>query len=282
MRLQQDLLHGRYKHGAYDHFIVNESKRRDIAVANVRDRVVHRLLYDYLVVMCDARFDYDVWSCRLGKGNVAALERTRELLQRYASAYVWRGDVHKFFDSINHGTLKQLLKRYELGEHASALLDEVIDSYCLAKGTGIPIGNLTSQILANIYLHEFDYFVRHSLKPLAYIRYGDDFLLISATPEEAFSFQSQGKAFLEDELLLTLHARNNVVIPVRKGVRYLGITTYATSETLSLKAFEDVKSKISRRNYTSYLTYVKRYGNQKQRIKIRSVDEYWSGMQKKS
>ena len=129
MSLEEDLSAGSYMHGSYDHFIVNEHKRRDIAVASVRDRVVHRLIYDYLVPLCDKRFDYDVWSCRTGKGNSAALERTAQLLRKYPTACVWRGDIQKFFDSINQLKLLQLIKRYPVSDKAYEILDKIINSY---------------------------------------------------------------------------------------------------------------------------------------------------------
>lgn len=133
LRLCADLNNGRYEHGRYDHKIVNEKKRRDIAVAPVRDRIVHRLLYDHLVRVCDSRFDYDVWSCRVGKGTVSALQRTKALLTKYPDAYVWRGDIVKFFDHIDHDVLRVSIGRYNIGQKAYLLLDKIISSYTIIK-----------------------------------------------------------------------------------------------------------------------------------------------------
>jgi len=93
LQLCADLHNDTYRHVGYSHRIVNEKKRRDIAVASVRDRVVHRLLYDYLVPLTDMQFDYDVWSCRMGKGLHAALRRTQYFLNKYDHSYVWRADI---------------------------------------------------------------------------------------------------------------------------------------------------------------------------------------------
>lgn len=90
LKLCADLNSGRYKHGNYSHKIVNEKKRRDIHVASVHDRVVHRLIYDYLVPIFDSSFDYDVWSCRTGKGLHGCLDRIADLSARYPISYVWR------------------------------------------------------------------------------------------------------------------------------------------------------------------------------------------------
>ena len=129
LRLCADLNTGRYEHGGYHHRIVNEKKRRDIAVANVRDRVVHRLLYDYLVPLVDPRLDYDVWSCRQGKGLHEALKRTHKLLHDYSHGSVWRADISKFFDHIDHAVLKESLLRFTSDETAHKLLDKVLGSY---------------------------------------------------------------------------------------------------------------------------------------------------------
>jgi len=118
-----------YKHGSYRSFTVNDSKRRDIAVASIKDRFVHRLLYEYLVKIYDKTFVYDVWSCREEKGLLAAIERAQDFLARNSQGYFWRGDVKKFFDSVNQQTLREILHRRIEDEHALWLLDEVISSY---------------------------------------------------------------------------------------------------------------------------------------------------------
>lgn len=101
LQLCADLNSDTYKHGDYNHRIVNEKKRRDIAVATVRDRVVHRMLYDYLVPLVDPKLDYDVWSCRKGKGLHQALLRTQTLTNKYSHDWVWRADIAKFFDNVD-------------------------------------------------------------------------------------------------------------------------------------------------------------------------------------
>jgi retron-type reverse transcriptase len=129
LRLCADLNSDNYQHGSYTHKIVNEKKRRDIHVAEVRDRVVHRLVYDYLVPIVDSKFDYDVWSCRKGKGLYSALVRTQQLLSKYPNAWVWRADVTKFFDSVHKPNMEQMLRRHVSDKAALCLLGIVIDSY---------------------------------------------------------------------------------------------------------------------------------------------------------
>ncbi len=123
------LNNGQYQHGGYDHKILSDKKRRDIAVATVEDRIVHRLLYDYLVEIVDNRFDPDVWSGRKDKGLHKALNRISYLVDKYARCYVWRADIEKFFDNVEHQTLKSFLSRVTTEEKAKNLLDRVINSY---------------------------------------------------------------------------------------------------------------------------------------------------------
>lgn len=128
-QLRRNLITGGYRHGGYDKFVVHDTKPREIAVAGVRDRVVHRLLYDYLVTVWDKTFIYDVWSCRHGKGLHAGIRRAQTFMRRYPEAWVWRADIRKMFDSIDKDVLKKLLRRRLTDEKALILLDKIIDSY---------------------------------------------------------------------------------------------------------------------------------------------------------
>jgi retron-type reverse transcriptase len=118
-----------YQHGGYEHKILSDKKRRDIAVASVQDRIVHRLLYDHLVQKLDRRFDPDVWSGRKGKGLHGSLKQIAYLVDKYHSCYVWRADIEKFFDNVDHQILKSCLARHIKDEAVQKLLDKVIDSY---------------------------------------------------------------------------------------------------------------------------------------------------------
>ena len=127
--LNTELTNRIYKHGQYRLFSVNDTKRRDIAVASIKDRFVHRLLYEYLVKIYDKTFVYDIWSCREEKGLLKAIERAQDFIARNHHGYFWRGDVQKFFDSVNQNTLRNILHMRVEDNHALWLLDEVITSY---------------------------------------------------------------------------------------------------------------------------------------------------------
>lgn len=127
--LSEQLNNQTYRHGSYRPVILLEKKRRDLAVAEVRDRIVHRLLYDYLVKIYDTSFDPDVWSCRVDKGLHACLSRTQQLLRRHPNSYIWRADIVKFFENVDHHILAVCLKRKLGPDGALWLCREVIGSY---------------------------------------------------------------------------------------------------------------------------------------------------------
>lgn len=127
--LHRDLVTGRYQHGPYRTVTIVEHKRRDLAVAGIRDRVVHRLLYEFLVHTFDRTFSYDVWSCRRDKGLLGAIERTQDLVQRVRTGWVWRADITKFFDHVDHAVLKGCIRRRVKDRELLVLLDTVIDSF---------------------------------------------------------------------------------------------------------------------------------------------------------
>lgn len=128
-QLYRDIQDGTYRHGDYERFVVTDSKRRKISVASIRDRVVHRLLYEYLVPIYDKTFIYDAWSCRKNKGLIGAINRTQRLLGKYSRSYVWRTDINKFFDSVDQDKLLKMLGRKITDKKALGLLREVIESY---------------------------------------------------------------------------------------------------------------------------------------------------------
>lgn len=264
-QLAKDLQNKHYHHQPYKRMVVNDSKRRTIAVASVRDRVVHRLLYDYFVPHMDPRFDYDVWSCRIGKGLQGAIERSQALLQKYPDAWVWRSDVTKFFDSVDHETLRSTVRHFILDTIALDLLDRVVVSYQTSPGRGIAIGNLTSQILSNVYLNEFDRFVRHSIKPLGYVRYGDDFILLLPSQSQAQEAHLAGKQFLASQLSLNINPKNNYIVRSKDGLIFLGVVLFASGTRLQTRTWRRLESRLSPTNAASYWGLLQTIGSKKQR-----------------
>src|SRR3989344_835751 len=127
--LNADIIGCRYRHGLYRRFIVTDNKRREVSVAGIRDRIVHRLMYDYLVSIFNPTFLFDVWSCRPGKGLTAGLDRVAKFTKRYRHGWFWRGDITKFFDHVDHQVVTQLLRRRITDPIAVDLLDQIIGSF---------------------------------------------------------------------------------------------------------------------------------------------------------
>lgn len=262
--LARELQNKTYKHGAYAHMIVNDNKRRDIAVALVRDRIVHRLLYDYLVPIWDKTFIYDAWSCRQNKGLHKAIDRAQLFMRRYPDAWVWRADITKLFDSIDRAKMKELLRRRVTDKVALWLLDEVLDSYfSFDEAKGIPIGNLTSQILANIYLNEFDRYMKHTVKPYTYLRYGDDWLCFAASRTELVSIQARSKSFLSQDLGLNPHKDINIIVPVSKGVSYLGVDMWTYGRRIDKEARVKMDKNLNTCNVASYKSLISKHQSAK-------------------
>lgn len=138
-RLQCDLENGTYRHGDYKKFIVCDNKKREISCAGIRDRIVHRLLYDYLVSIFDRTFIYDAWSCRRGKGLIGAIERAQEFLRKNPRAYIWRADIQKFFENVDREVLFRLIFRKVQCPKAQWLIHEVTDSFPTAQREREPL-----------------------------------------------------------------------------------------------------------------------------------------------
>lgn len=257
LRLHHDLLSKKYKHGHYRNFIVNDNKKRIISVAPIRDRIIHRLLYDYLVEIFDKTFIYDTWSCRKGKGLHGAIERTQDFLNENRDGYVWRSDIKKFFDSVGHGVLMNLLKLRIQDRLALKLLKEIIGSYHTAIGKGMPIGNLPSQIFANIYLNEFDRFVKHIYKPRAYLRYGDDFILIYKNLSQLENMRFQAIDFLKNKLRLSINLKNDIIVKARHGIKFLGTIIYANGRKINKRNQSRIKLRLNYGNIPSYYGLIK-------------------------
>ncbi len=263
----EDLQTGSYQHGGYRIFVVSDNKKREISVASIRDRVVHRMAYDYLTLHYDKHFIYDAWSCRVGKGLTAAIDRCQQFLTSFPKSFVWRGDVRKFFDSVDHGVLMNIIARRIKDVKTRTLIGKIVESFSkIPKGAvGMPIGNLTSQIFANIYLNELDRFVTQYLHPKAYMRYGDDFIVISHDLNQLEEWRKQVIEFLKNTLRLQPHGKNNIIVKAQDGIHFLGVILYPKTRKLNKRNKGRWKSRLNSRNLSSYFALLQQHGNLKNR-----------------
>lgn len=224
LMLRDELKSGAYEHGKYRHFIARDSKKREIMAAPFKDRVMHHALYAVIEPVFDKRFIYDSYACRTGKGTHRALARLKQFLRRvpYDRTYIFQGDIIKYFSNIHHETLLALTQRGISDPQTMRLVETVVHSANKERGVGIPIGNLTSQLFANIYLNELDQFAKHTLRTKHYIRYMDDFLILDTDKRALSAHREAMREYLHTKLRLTMHERKSTIAPVRLGVSFLG------------------------------------------------------------
>ena len=226
--LRSDLASGAYRHGSYTHFKVSDPKPRDIHKACVCDRLVHHAIYRVLYPFFDRTFVNDSYSCRLWKGAHRAMNTFRRYAYRASknhtkTLWVLKCDIRKFFASIDQQILLTILRRHISDERTIALLQNVIESfYSTALGKGLPLGNLTSQLLVNIYMNEFDQFAKHKLKTQYYVRYSDDFVILSTDRKWLTSLLPCIQNFLFKNLKLELHPNKVSIQTLASGVDFLG------------------------------------------------------------
>lgn len=216
-----------YKHGIYTSFYVNDPKRRHIHKACVKDRIIHQILYDYLYPIFNKSFIFNSYSCRKDKGTHKGVKRlvlfTRRVSKNYRrDCWALKLDIYRFFASVDHLILLEHIKNKVKNEDILWLIKQVIVSFETDKGKGIPLGNLTSQIFSNIYLNEFDQFMKHTMKIKYYLRYADDFVIISKETRLLYQCINTSQQFLENSLKLQLHPNKIVLRRLEWGIDFLG------------------------------------------------------------
>ena len=232
LALHRELAAGTYKHGGYRHFKISDPKPRDIHKASVRDRLLHHALYRKLYPFFDRTFIADSYSCRKGKGTHRAMNRFRSFAYQVSknhtrSCWVLKCDIRKFFASIDQQILLNIVRTYIPDTRTNALIAEVVRSFRTEISrfnldTGLPLGNLTSQLLVNIYMDEFDQFVKHKLKKKYYVRYADDFVFLSRDKSSLVSIVPYMELFLGEKLRLELHPDKVSISTFASGVDFLG------------------------------------------------------------
>ena len=251
--LQEQLRNRSYQHGRYRGFTVYEPKERLILAAPIRDRIVHHAVHDVVAPLVDRGFIFDSYACRKGKGTHRALDRAQKFMQ--SNGFFLHLDVRKFFPSIPLDRLKEVLRRRVREEPLLWLFDLIIDSSVSQRtgkrsqqqelfpqnteDRGLPIGNLTSQFLANLYLNELDQWVKHTLKCRCYIRYMDDFVLFGNDRQELGRLLVLVRNFCKERLGLSLHEKGGIK-RYDEGLGFLGFRIFRTHRRLkgpALKRF---------------------------------------------
>jgi RNA-directed DNA polymerase len=261
LALHRDLKDKRYVHSGYHAFKIFDPKPRNIHKASVGDRLLHHALYRKLYPFFDRTFIADSYSCRKRKGTQRAIERFRSYANQVSknnttTAWVLKCDVKQFFASVDQGVLLDILTRYIPDSDTLDLLRSVIESFhTTTPHTGLPLGNLTSQLLVNVYMNEFDQYVKHTVRAKHYLRYADDFVILSDDRKWLNSILPPISGFLIHELRLTLHPDKVSISTIASGVDFLGWVHFPKHQVLRTTTKRRMFRKIKKsRNLPAVLT----------------------------
>ncbi len=282
--LHTELKDKTYRHGGYTAFKINDPKPRDIHKAAIQDRLLHQAIYRVLYPYFDRTFIYDSYSCRNNKGTHKAINRFRDLagkvsLNHTQTVWILKCDIQKFFANIDHQTLKDILTRYINDTEVLWLLFQVIDSFHTEnkKGVGLPLGNLTSQLLVNVYMNECDQFIKRVLKVRYYVRYADDFVILHNDRSYLINLIPKLSHYLQMQLKLNLHPTKVFIKSHYSGVDFLGWVHFpryrVLRTTTKRKMFKRLKYTRKNETLTSYIGLLQHGNTYKLIQKIAKVND---------
>lgn len=242
LKLKNDLELWTYVHGPYKNIILFDSKRRYISSPIFRDHIVHHMVHNVLYEVFDKRLIHTTYACRKWYGSHKAIQHLKRICKREpVDSYYLKMDISKYFYSINHSILKEIIFQQIKDQHLRIIIDKIIESYTTWNqfdelfdvsskyrnnpNKWLPIGSILSQLFANIYLSKLDFFVKHTLKLKNYLRYMDDFLIIwdKNTLNNA---KNQIMKFVYENLDVTIHPQKNSFNLVSDGIKFVWYRVY--------------------------------------------------------
>lgn len=263
--LQNNLIWGLYEVGHYHMFYVYEPKKRLIMSLQFKDRVAQHAIYRQLNPLIEKQYIKDSYACRVGYGTHAAIDRLqgwmRQTERKPEKYYYLKLDVSKYFYRIDHEILKNILARQIKDKQLLDLLAKIIDCEDtrfglpmgadigdvafdeMLFGVGLPIGNLTSQMFANLYLNELDQYCKHKLRIHYYIRYMDDVIILHNNKKELETMKRCIEDFLKEHLNLQLN-KKTCIRPVTMGVEFVGFRIWSTHRKLRKKTAKKMKKRL--------------------------------------
>ena len=262
LRLHEELTERSYHPGPYNTFKIYDPKERMISAAPFRDRVVHHALCNIIEPIFEPTLISDTYANRKRKGTHAGIHRCQHFLHQHQ--YVLKADIRKYFPSIDHDILKQIIRRKIKCRPTLALIDTIIDNSNpqekvldyyeqdnlfspLERKKGIPMGNLTSQFFANLYLSPFDHYVKEDLDVKGYVRYVDDFVIFHNNKASLHEIKRQIQDFLANQLRLVVHPRKTQISPCRDGITFLGQRIFTTHRRLTRKNVNRFRKRLRHR-----------------------------------
>lgn len=291
LNLQKELNNMTYKPSRSICFVVNKPKLREIFAADFRDRIIHHVLVEHLEAIIEPKFIYDSYACRKDKGTHKAVKRlqhfTRSVTENNSKqAYCLQLDIRSFFVTMDKDILFNLIKKYTQDKDMLWLAMVIIYNDCTencritkggvllkyipehktlfkqTKNKGLPIGNLTSQFFANVYLNEIDQFIKHKLKCRYYMRYTDDSLILHQNKEQLKKWMEKIEMFLKKKLDLTLNISKITIRRISDGIDYIGYIVRPFYILVRRRVVNNLKNKLlkgklTRQSYVSYRGHFK-------------------------
>lgn len=265
LRLQRDLLGETYEHGKYYHFHISDPKPRKISAAPFRDRIVHHALVSILEPIFERQFIFDSYACRVGKGTHRAIRRAQHFQRRFE--WCLKTDIVRFFPNVDHEILLGILSKRITDERVMQLIRLILrsgegvlaeeatqcwfpgdDLLAVLRPKGLPIGNLTSQFFANVFLDPIDHFIKEHLRLPGYVRYADDLLLFG----DSRRMMWDAAGFLSDELCakrLRLHPNKTHLSPTSLPVTFLGLRVSQNQLRLSQQSIQRFSRRVRRQKH---------------------------------
>lgn len=265
IQIQNELMHGTYSVGKYRQFYVYEPKKRLIMALKFKDRVVQWAIYRQLNHLLDKQFISDSYGCRNGKGAHRAADRLQYWLRKVSRKneryYYLKLDISKYFYRVDHAILLDILKNKIADKKLMELLETIINCEDMKFGlpagvdpdqcsyedrlsdVGMPIGNLTSQMFANVYLNELDQYAKHELRLRRYIRYMDDIIVLHPDKQYLHELKDDIEDFINTRLNLQLNNKT-AIRPVSVGIEFVGFRIWATHRKLKKKTAKKMRKRI--------------------------------------
>ncbi|MBU2590002.1 MAG: hypothetical protein KKB39_04540 [Nanoarchaeota archaeon] len=265
LQLKYELLFHAYKPKPLNTFILRDPKTRKISKSEFIDRVVHHALYNIIEPIFERRFIYDSYANRKTKGTLKAIKRFNYFKRKVSknnkiNCFVLKADIKHYFETINHKILLSIIKKRINDEKIIWLIKMILNNY--KKEKGMPLGNLTSQFFANVYLNELDQFVKHKLRIKHYVRYVDDFVIFCDSRELLLQYQQKIIQFLKRELKLEIHPFKSKIVDYKRGIDFLGLRIFPYHMLLkkkNLRKFRNKLDKLEIRFFQNKISYDKIY-----------------------
>lgn len=273
LELHEELASQTYFPRPLETFILRDPKTRKISKSDFRDRIVHHAIVNILEPIFDKTFIYDSYANRKGKGTLKALHRFDFFVKKVSknnklSIFVLKADIKHYFNEVNHTILIEILKRKISDDRTILLIEKILKNSAnfesqreIIKSAvndaqtsllefsqnkkGMPLGNLTSQFFANLYLNELDNFVKRKLHIKNYIRYVDDFVIIHRSKQQLEIWKGQIDDFLNKHLKLTLHPQKTRIISLSRGVDFVGFRNFHHHKLLRKRNLRKIYQKLS-------------------------------------